>query len=59
MAVPKRKVTKSKRDMRRAHDGLSETNWVEDPNSGEPKRRHHIDLKSGVYKGRQVIDVKD
>lgn len=59
MAVPKRKTTKSKRNMRRAHDALSTENWVEDKNSGEPKRRHHIDLKSGTYKGRQVIEAQD
>lgn len=55
MAVPKRKTSKSKRNMRRSHDALSVENWVEDSNSGEPKRRHHIDLKSGMYKGRKVI----
>ena len=59
MAVPKRKTTKSKRNMRRAHDALSVENWVEDQNTGEPKRRHHIDLKSGTYKGRQVIEARD
>jgi large subunit ribosomal protein L32 len=56
MAVPKRKTTKSKRNMRRAHDALTVENWVEDQNTGEPKRRHHIDLKTGMYKGRQVIE---
>lgn len=59
MAVPKRKTTKSKRNMRRAHDALSLTNWIEDVHSGEPKRRHHIDLKSGTYKGKQIIDAKE
>ena len=44
--------------MRRSHDALTTENWVEDKNSGEPKRRHHIDLKSGTYKGRQVITVE-
>lgn len=59
MAVPKRKTTKSKRNMRRAHDALTTTNWVEDQNSGEPKRRHHIDLKTGMYKGKQVVEAQD
>lgn len=59
MAVPKRKTSKSKRNMRRAHDGLPAANWVEDKNTGEPKRRHHIDLKTGTYKGRQVIEERD
>lgn len=59
MAVPKRKTTPSKRGMRRSHDGLTVTNWVEDANTGEPKRRHHIDLKTGMYKGRQVLEARD
>ena len=59
MAVPKRKTTPSRRNKRRAHDALSTTNWVEDQHTGEPKRRHHIDLKSGMYKGRQIIEPKD
>ena len=46
-----------KRDQRRAHDRIKATNWVEDEHTGEPVRRHHIDLKTGMYKGRQVIDI--
>lgn len=59
MAVPKKKTSKSKRNMRRSHHALTATNWVEDAKSGEPKRRHHIDLKSGTYKGRQVLEARD
>lgn len=55
MAVPKRKKSPSRRNMRRSHHALTATNWVEDKNSGEPVRRHHIDLKTGMYKGRQVL----
>ena len=58
MAVPKRKTSKSKRNMRRAHDRISSDSWVEDSNTGEPKRRHHIDLKTGMYKGKQIIEGK-
>jgi len=59
MAVPKRKTTPSKRNMRRAHDALKSENWVEDSHTGEPKRRHHIDLKTGMYKGKQVLSERD
>ncbi len=59
MAVPKSKISKAKRNSRRSHHALGVTNWVEDSNSGEAKRRHHIDLKSGMYKGRQVIEGKE
>lgn len=56
MAVPKKRTSSSKRNMRRSHHALTATNWIEDSNSGEAKRPHHIDLKTGMYKGRQVID---
>ncbi|MBQ0818359.1 MAG: 50S ribosomal protein L32 [Methyloceanibacter sp.] len=59
MAVPKRKVSPMKRGNRRAHDALDAPAYVEDKDSGELRRPHHIDLKSGRYRGRQVITVKD
>jgi large subunit ribosomal protein L32 len=59
MAVPKRKVSRMKRGNRRAHDALAPPTYVEDKESGELRRPHHIDLKSGRYRGRQVIDVKE
>ncbi|HWJ72202.1 50S ribosomal protein L32 [Mesorhizobium sp. BR1-1-16] len=58
MAVPKRKTSPSKRNMRRSHDGLSQPVYVEDKNSGELRRPHHIDLKTGMYRGRQVLTPK-
>ena len=42
MAVPKSKITRSKRGMRRAHDSLKAINVVECPNCGEQKIPHHI-----------------
>ena len=45
MAVPKSKISNSRRGMRRAHDKLSAVNYVEDKDSGELRRQHHIDLK--------------
>ena len=58
MAVPKRKTSKSKRNMRRSHDFLKELNIVEDKESGEPRLSHRIDLSTGVYNGRQIIKLK-
>ena len=55
MAVPKRKVSPSRRNMRRSHDALSPNAYIEDKETGELRRPHHIDLKTGMYKGRQVI----
>ena len=59
MAVPKKKVSKSRRDMRRAHDALKAPSYVEDQDSGELRRPHHIDLKTGMYRGRQILEPKD
>jgi len=59
MAVPKRKTSPSKRGMRRSADGLKSATYVEDKNSGELRRPHHIDLKTGMYRGRQVLTPKE
>jgi len=55
MAVPKRKTSPSRRGMRRSADALKKPSYVEDKDSGELRRPHHIDLKTGMYKGRQVL----
>lgn len=59
MAVPKRKTTPSKRNMRRAHDAIGTTAYVEDKDSGELRRPHHVDLKSGMYRGKQILEPKE
>ena len=58
MAVPKGKVSKARRDKRRSHHALDDVNWVEDPETGDPSRRHHVNLKNGMYKGRQVTEPR-
>ena len=58
MAVPKRKTSPSKRNMRRSHDSLNKLNIVEDKESGEPRLSHRIDLSTGMYNGRQVLKKK-
>ncbi|MBH68691.1 MAG: 50S ribosomal protein L32 [Rhodospirillaceae bacterium] len=59
MAVPKRKTTPSKRNMRRAHDAIKPDAYVESPDTGELHRPHHIDLKTGQYRGRQVLKPRN
>tara|TARA_B100000579_G_C22271767_1_gene594149 strand:- start:81 stop:272 length:192 start_codon:yes stop_codon:yes gene_type:complete len=58
MAVPKRKTTPSKRNMRRSHDSIKNLNIIEDKESGEPRVSHRIDLSTGMYNGRQVLKPK-
>jgi len=59
MAVPKRKTSKSKRDMRRSHDTLKSINIIKDKESGEPRISHRLDLSTGIYNGRQIIKKKE
>ncbi|OYU49889.1 MAG: 50S ribosomal protein L32 [Rhizobiales bacterium PAR1] len=58
MAVPKKKVSRMKRGQRRSADALAAPTYIEDKNTGELRRPHHIDLKTGMYRGRQVLAVK-
>lgn len=57
MAVPKQKISKSKRGMRRAHKGLTGVSLTEDKTTGELKRPHHVS-PDGHYKGRQVTEAR-
>ena len=59
MAVPRRKTSPSRRGMRRSADALKRSAYAEDKDSGELRRPHHLDLKTGMYKGRQVLKKKD
>ncbi|MDE1173118.1 MAG: 50S ribosomal protein L32 [Parvibaculaceae bacterium] len=59
MAVPKRKTSPAKRGMRRSADALSQPAYVESPDSGELHRPHHVDLKSGMYRGRQILKARN
>lgn len=58
MAVQQNKVTRSKRNMRRAHDGLSKATVSTDSTTGERHRRHHMS-PDGFFKGRQVVQTSD
>lgn len=55
MAVPKKKISKSRRNQRRAHDALTSIAHGECPNCGELKRPHHVCGSCGYYDGREVV----
>jgi large subunit ribosomal protein L32 len=59
MAVPKRKTTPMKRGMRRSADALKNNSFVEDKDSGELRRPHHVDLKTGMYRGMQILQPRE
>ena len=58
MAVPKRKTSKSRRNKRRSHLKIKDINIIEDKKSGEYRLSHHIDLKTGLYNGKQILEPK-
>ena len=59
MAVPKRKQTPSRTGMRRAQTMKFATkNIVEDKKSGEYRLSHHLDIKTGLYNGKQILEPK-
>ena len=57
MAVPKRKTSVSRKKMRRSQHRLTSVNIIEDKKSGEYKLSHHVDLKSGYYNGKKILDI--
>ncbi len=58
MAVPKKRTSKRRRDMRRSHHAIRFTGAVEScPACGELKLRHRVCEHCGTYRGRKLLDV--
>lgn len=58
-ALPKRKVSKGRRDRRRLHDQLHPVTLVTCDNCGEKKLPHTVCTKCGYYKGREIIEMSE
>lgn len=56
--LPKRKISKGRRDRRRAHDALHMANLVQCGNCGEMRLPHTVCPNCGHYQGREVISVE-
>lgn len=54
---PKRKLSKGRRDRRRAQDALISQNLVQCSNCGEMRLPHTVCPKCGFYQGREVIAI--
>ncbi|MGN0162883.1 MAG: 50S ribosomal protein L32 [Candidatus Ornithomonoglobus sp.] len=59
MAVPKNKVSKARRDKRRANWKLTAPNLVECPQCHALKLPHRVCPECGQYKGKEIIKVED
>ena len=58
MAVPKKRMSSSRRDKRRAnHDKITAPNLKPCPNCGELMLSHRVCPACGHYRGREVVAV--
>jgi large subunit ribosomal protein L32 len=55
MPTPKKKTSRSRRNMRRSHDGLTAKTVMSCPNCGAIKQPHYVCASCGHYDGREVI----
>ncbi len=60
MAVPKRKVSKSRRDLRRSNNSkLEAPALVKCSKCGELKLAHRVCKACGTYDGKEIIKVEE
>lgn len=57
VAVPKRKMARSRRNSRRANWKIAAPNTVDCSHCHQPKLPHHVCPNCGYYDGREVIEV--
>ncbi len=57
MPNPVKRHSRTRRNMRRAHDFLTPPSTSKCPQCGKPKLPHRICEACGTYKGREVISV--
>lgn len=60
MPTPKRKLSRSRRDMRNANKGIKAQSFSLCANDacGEPKLPHEVCVSCGFYRGKKVIATK-
>jgi large subunit ribosomal protein L32 len=58
MANPKHRISKHRRDKRRAHDALRAPSLSTCPQCGSKKRPHRVCPECGTYRGVKVLDVE-
>lgn len=59
MAVPKRRVCHSRKKLRQSHQALVVPAMSVDKTSKSVHRPHHVDLRTGLYNGKQVLFTED
>lgn len=59
MAVPKHKVSKSRRDKRRTHQKTGAPQVSSCPECGEARLPHHACPECGVYRGKNIKETSE
>lgn len=59
MGVPKRKTSKSRRDKRRAHDGIVPPSLSRCPRCNEMRLPHRVCPGCGYYRERAVLQFDE
>lgn len=59
MALPKRKISRTRRDSRRATHAVAVPTVGECPHCHSPKAPHRVCPNCGMYNGRQVVNVEE
>ena len=59
MALPKRKISKTRRDKRRTHQKVKPVNYVKCTQCGEVRLPHHMCPSCGTYNDRTVVEIEE
>jgi large subunit ribosomal protein L32 len=59
MIAPFRRISKSKKRMRRSHQAISVNGVCVCPNCGELAISHRVCPNCGFYKGSKVVEIKE
>ena len=59
MAVPFRKVSKTRKRMRRSHNAITADTTTKCPECGATIKPHRVCKECGSYKGKKAVETKD
>lgn len=59
MAQPKRRTSKSRQRTRKQANRKAPIQVGRDPSTGHPVLPHRVDPETGMYRGRQVLTIKE